>query len=335
MTPVFKSTTRVLAVTAIGALGLGLTACSTASEADSDSNTVTIVVHDAFPNEDFAKAATAATGYDVEVITAGEGGELANKLVLTQGAPIADAFYGVDNVYASRLIENDVVEAYTPKGLPASAAEYAFDDSGRLTPIDVGATCINIDTDWFAAKGIDEPENYEDLADPTYRDLTVLLDPLQSSTGGSFLAGTVAAFGEDGYADYWQRLIDNGVRLEQGWSDAYYGQFSAQGEGSKPIVLSYSSSPIATLNEDESAASSRALLDTCTSQIEYAGVLAGAANPEGAQAVIDFMVSEEFQSTIPDAMYMYPVNSEAALPETWVKFAPLPTSEQAERPGPR
>ncbi|GAB2555819.1 thiamine ABC transporter substrate-binding protein [Leucobacter ruminantium] len=316
-----------VAVVAAAALGLALTGCS-GSPDEADSRKVTLVVHDAFPNEEFAKAASAATGYDVEVITGGEGGELTNKLVLTRGAPIADAFYGVDNTYASRLIENDVVEPYTPEGLPASADEYAFDGSGSLTPVDVGATCINIDTEWFAEHGIAEPSSYEDLARPEYRDLSVLLDPLSSSTGGSFLIGTVAEFGEDGYLDYWQRLLDNGARLEQNWSDAYYGQFSAASDGDRPIVLSYSSSPVATLNDDGTASSSRALLDTCTSEVEYAGVLAGAANAEGARAVVDYLVSSEFQATIPDTMYMYPVDADAGLPETWAEFAPMPSREQ-------
>lgn len=315
------------AVLVVTALGLGLAGCAPASS-EADANTVTLVVHDAFPNEAFAKAASAATGYDVEVITAGDGGELTNKLVLTKGAPIGDAFYGIEKSFASRVVNNGVTDTYLAVDLPASAADYAFDDSGSLTPVDAGATCINIDTAWFAERGIAEPTNYEDLTKPAYKDLTVLLDPLTSSTGGSFLIGTVSAFGEDGYLDYWQRLLDNGARLEQNWSDAYYGQFTATGEGSKPIVLSYSSSPTATLSEDGTSTSSRALLDTCTSDVEYAGVLAGAANPEGARAVIDYLVSDEFQSTIPTDMYMYPVSSDIALPADWAEFAPLPTPEQ-------
>ena len=323
----------VIATTA--AASLLLAGCSTGA-ADADSakastgpgSEVTLVVHDAFPNDAFAKAASEATGYDVKVITAGEGGELTNKLVLTKGAPIADAFFGVDNIFASRMVEHEIVEPYTPAGLPDSADEYAFDALGSLTPVDVGATCINIDTDWFTAEGLTEPATYEDLTKPEYKDLTVLLDPVASSTGSSFLIGTVAAYGDDGYLDYWQRLLDNGARVEQGWSDAYYGQFSASGEGSKPIVVSYSSSPVATVSEDEKSSSSRALLDTCTSEIEYAGVIAGAANPEGAKAVVDYLVSPEFQETIADVMYMYPVNSDAELPETWAKFAPLPSTEQ-------
>ena len=36
-----------------------------------------------------------------------------------------------------------------------------------------------------------------------------------------------------------------------------------------------------------------ALLDTCFRQTEYAGVLEGAANPEGAQELLDFLLSDE------------------------------------------
>lgn len=334
----------------IGALALAVAAlsgCATGSDpnagaqpAAGDAKSVTLVVHSSFPNEEFAEVASAATGYDVTVISAGDGGELTNKLVLTQGAPIADAFFGVDTIFASRLLESGAVEAYAPAELPAGAEAFAVaaggDDTAAqvadtgLIPVDFGATCVNIDTAWFAERDLAEPTSYADLTKPAYRDQTVLLDPTASSTGASFLVGTVAAFGEDGFVDYWQDLLDNGARIEQGWSDAYYGQFTQGGEsGEKPIVVSYASSPAFTMNDAGDASSTKALLDTCTRQTEYAGVLTGAANPEGARAVVDYLVSHEFQATVPEAMYMNPVDETVALPKAWATFAPEPTAEQA------
>lgn len=324
----------LLGLTAL--LGLGLAGCAPAETADT--RAVTLIVHDSFPNDEVAKAASEATGYDVSVVSAGDGGELTNKLVLTKGAPIADAFFGVDTIFASRLVSNDVVEPYRPADASADFEALAIGADGgavtggadfALTPIDQGATCINIDPAWFAERSLAEPKSYEDLTKPEYRDLTVLLDPTASSTGASFLVGTVAAFGEDGFADYWQRLIDNGARVEQGWSDAYNGQFTqGGGAGTKPIVVSYGSSPAFTVTEDGSATTTAALLDTCSNQVEFAGVLAGAANPEGARAVLDYLVSAEFQATIADAMYMYPVDTSVALPEAWAEFAPTPEAAQ-------
>ncbi|MGK0721239.1 thiamine ABC transporter substrate-binding protein [Leucobacter sp. W1478] len=319
---------RPLSLAVVAALGLAIAGCA-GSEGDSGSadaeRSVTLVVHESFPNEEFAAAASAATGYEVEVITAGDGGELTNKLILTQGAPIADAFFGVDNVFASRLVEGGVVEPYRSPALPPRAEEFVYDTEGSLSPVTLGATCINIDPAWFVEQGLAEPTGYDDLADPAYAGLTVLLDPTSSSTGASFLTGTVAAFGEDGFVDYWASLAENDVRIEQGWTEAYNGQFTqGGGEGTFPIVLSYSSSPAWTVTEDGDATTTRALLDTCSSQVEYAGVLSGAANPEGGRAVVDYLLSREFQDTIADTMYVYPVDVEAYVPDEWQRFAPMP-----------
>ncbi|MGO1538311.1 MAG: thiamine ABC transporter substrate-binding protein [Leucobacter sp.] len=329
-TPTPASGRRTLRFTALAlgaSLALALTGCSGGENAAVDESAVTLIVHDSFPNDEFAAAASEATGLDVEVISAGDGGELTNKLVLTKGAPLADAFFGVDQIFASRVIESDTVDPYIPENLPAQAADYLADDTDLLIPIDMGATCINIDPAWFDEEGLEAPETYEDLTSPEYRGLTVLLDPTASSTGASFLAGTVAYFGEDKYLQYWEDLMANDARVEQGWSDAYYGQFTQGGEGGvKPIVVSYSSSPAATLTEDGAATTTAALLETCSSQVEYAGVLAGAENPEGAQAVIDYMLGTEFQDTIAETMYMYPIHEDAEIPTEWEKFAPTPTN---------
>lgn len=326
-----RTTTSIIGAVAIGALLISCQGTSASNRADetkvAEPEKVTLIVHDSFPNDEFAAAASEATGYEVEVITSGDGGELTNKLVLTKGAPLADAFFGVDHIFASRLIEHDVVEPYISDALPGRAQDFAFDDQGSMTPIDLGATCMNIDTGWFEDNDLDFPESYEDLVTEKYRDLSVILDPTSSTTGASFLIGTIARFGEDGYIDYWQSLVDNGARVEQGWSDAYYGQFTGGSpDGTRPIVLSYSSSPGYTVTEDGASSTTAALLDTCSSQIEYAGVLAGAENTAGAQALIDFMISTKFQDTIADSMYVYPIDESAKIPDEWNEFAPLPSN---------
>lgn len=339
-TPARSHTTAALLALPLTAL-LALTGCAGAPDGPADggdSKKVSLVVHDSFVDGDeFSKLASAATGYDVEVLTAGDGGELANKLVLTKGAPIADAFFGVDNTLVSRVIDNDVAEPLpadmlTGDGLKL-ATELATDGAEAGTvpvaPIDRGATCVNIDTAWFAEQGVAEPQTFDDLADPAYKDLTVLLDPTASSTGASFMIATIAAFGEDGFVDYWKRLEQNGARTVQGWTEAYNTEFTGVSDtGTRPIVVSYSTSPAFTVNDDESASTTRALLDTCSQQVEYAGVLAGSENPEGARAVVDYLLSEEFQSGIADTMYMYPIDENVELPSSWAKFAPLPDAGQ-------
>ena len=309
--------TGLAACSAIGDKGSGGDASGTAA----DAGTVVLVTHDSFalPDELIAKF-EADTGLTLETRAPGDGGALVNQLILTKDAPLGDVVYGIDNSFATRAIDEGILEPYTPD---AAVQKYAVDDKGYLTAIDVGDVCINVDHEWFAGAGIPEPTTLQDLTDPTYRDLLVVTNPATSSPGLAFVLATVGAFGEDGWVGYWAALRDNGVQVAAGWSDAYYVDFSGpSSEGERPLVLSYASSPPFEVPEGADVAPTGALLDTCFRQVEYAGVLAGAANPEGARAVVDWLLSPEVQAAIPDSMYMYPV-TDVALPDSWLKFAPL------------
>ena len=68
-----------------------------------------------------------------------------------------------------------------------------------------------------------------------------------------------------------------------------------------------------------------ALLGTCFRQVEYAGVLKGAKNEQGARAFVDFLLSPAVQADIPAQMYMYPVVKSTPLPAAWTTYAPLAT----------
>jgi thiamine transport system substrate-binding protein len=319
---------------ALAATALALTACSVAGgstpEASGDASggggTVTLVTHDSFHVSDGLLAEfEQETGLTVEQVAPGDGGALVNQLILTKDAPLGDAVYGIDNTFASRAISEGVLEPYTSKApAAADAAELAPDDSGSLTAIDQGDVCLNVDHAWFAAQGVAEPTTLEDLTKPEYRDLTVVTNAATSSPGLAFLLATIGAFGEDGWQQYWADLTANGLKVAEGWSDAYYTDFSGGGGGGpRPIALSYASSPPETIPEGGGEPTTGALLDTCFRQVEYAGVLAGAQNPEGAQQLIDWLLSDEVQADIPGSMYMYPVSSAVDLPEEWAQWAPM------------
>ena len=140
----------------------------------------------------------------------------------------------------------------------------------------------------------------------------------------AFLLTTIAAYG-DAWPDYWTKLMDNGAELTAGWSDAYEVDFTqGGGNGDRPIVLSYDSSPAFTVADGKSSTS--ALLDTCFRQVEYAGVIDGAANPDGAEALVDFLLSPDVQAALPDSMYVFPVASDTPLPQEWAEFAKKPTT---------
>lgn len=290
---------------------------------------VLVAAHDSFSlSPELLAAFTAATGCTATVLKSGDAGALTNKLVLTKASPIADAVFGIDNTFAGRAVGAGLLAPYAAP-LPAGAAPHALPGAGAavLTPVDYGDVCVNIDTAWFAAKKINPPVTLEDLLAPQYRDLFVTPGASTSSPGFAFLLATIGKYGPDGWADYWKKLRANGVKVVAGWEDAYTVDFTASGKGTRPIVLSYASSPPFTIPKGGSTPTTAALLDTCFRQVEYAGVLAGAKNPDGAKAFVDFLLSAPVQQAIPDSMYMFPVDSSIPLPKdwaAWAKVAPKP-----------
>lgn len=299
---------------------------STVPTQDLRGSTITVATHDSWAMDEKVLAAfTAETGITVKIATNGDGGVLTNKLVLTKDSPIADGVFGIDNTFATRAIDEGVLAAYAPADAPASLQQFAVPDQSAsfLTPVDYGDVCVNADDTWFAAKGLAVPKTFEDLAAPAYKGLLVTPGASTSSPGLAFLLATIGTYG-DGWKGYWEKLLANDVKVVAGWSDAYQVDFTAGGgDGDRPLVVSYSSSPPFTVPEGGTEPTTSALLDTCFRQVEYAGVLKGAKNPLGMQKFIDFMIGEKFQAALPENMYVYPVDTSVALPPEWKKFAPV------------
>jgi thiamine transport system substrate-binding protein len=335
---------RALTSTATAALLLAVTGCSTmggesASEpspstsADGEpTGKVVLVTHSSFSlPKGLVRDFESETGLDLETRSAGDGGTLTAKLSLTKDDPTGDVAFGVDNTFASRPLDEGVFASYAAE-LPAGAEQYALEGEDRLTPIDVGHVCVNVDTTWFEREGIEPPQTLDDLADPAYEGLFVTSGASTSSPGMAFLLSTIAEYGEDGWQGYWTDLLANGAKVVDGWEDAYYGDFTqGGGGGERPIVLSYDSSPAFTV--DGGRSTTAALLDTCFRQVEYAGVLEGAANPAGAEAVVDWLLSDEVQAALPTSMYVFPVSDAVEVPTDWARYAEQPADPYEVDPG--
>ena len=301
-----------------------LTACG-----GSEPPKVTLLTHDSFSiSEDVLAAFEAESGYVVELLPAGDAGEMLNQAILTRDDPLADVIYGIDNTFMSRALTADILLPAAPDGLAAVPAALQLDATGRLVPIDYGDVCLNYDTAYFAAAGLAPPAGLEDLRDPAYRGLLVVADPATSSPGLAFMLTTIAAYGSDGddtWLDYWADLRANDVLVTSGWTEAYYTYFSAASDGDRPVVVSYATSPPAEVlfaDPPVEAAPSANVLGpgTCFRQVEFAGILAGTAQEAGARALLDFMLTQRFQEDIPLNMFVYPARSDAAIPEAFVRY---------------
>lgn len=309
-----------------------LSACQPVAPGAATPTPLVLASHNSFSiSEEMLTAFEAEHNATVQVLTLGDAGEALNKIILSKDAPLADLFFGVDNTFLSRALAADIFEPYTSPLLEQIPDELEMDPEHRLSPVDYGFVNLNADSEWFEAAGIPLPQTLEELADPTYRGLLVVQNPATSSPGLAFLLATIDYFGEDGYLDFWRSLKANDVLVTDGWSDAYFSHFTvgSGGEGDRPLVVSYSTSPpadvvYATDGRTEPASVNIFPPGSAFRQIEFVGVLKGAAQPELARRFIDFMLDVQFQSDIPLQMFVYPANPNAALPDLFVQFAQTP-----------
>lgn len=328
------------AVTTMAAVALSACSAGTSGADDQPSDgtspdEVVLAVHDSWAMpEKLVRDFETESGLDLQVVPSGDAGELTNKLVLTRENPIADVAYGVDNTFASRALEAGVIAAPADGSAPKHTDDFALpgDDDAALAPVDWADVCVNVDDQWFRREGLTPPRTAEDLARPEYAELFATPGASTSSPGFAFLLFTIATYGEDGWQDYWRRLLDNGARVTSGWTEAYEGDFTATGEGDRPLVLSYNTSPPFTIPEGGGRPTTSALLDTCYRQVEYAGVLEGAENPDGARAVVEWLQGRAVQEALPANMYVLPVDSAATLPREWARWAPRPESTPSVEP---
>ncbi|MEU3249524.1 thiamine ABC transporter substrate-binding protein [Streptomyces sp. NPDC006997] len=328
-------------ILAVG-LGLGLvvvTGCGSSSddESASGSRTVTLVSHNSWAvSKDVLAAFEEQSGYRVKVLTDGDAGQAVNKAILTKDNPQGDVLFGVDNTLLSRALDNGLFQPYEAKDADQVEAAYRPAEGGdRVTPVDTGDICVNYDKAYFEKHDLAPPTSYDDLVKPAYKDLLVTENASSSSPGLGFLLGTAAEYGDDGWSDYWEKLKANGVKVVEGWEQAYNEEFSGsaggkEAGGERPLVVSYASSPPAEVifaDPRPETAPTGVAADTCFRQVEYAGLLSNARNSEGGKALIDFLVGEKFQGDMPLNMFVYPVREGVQVPEEFAEYGP-----QAEDP---
>ena len=296
---------------------------SKADAADFAGVELTLIAYDSFfVSDGVFEQFEAETGIAVSVLTSADTGSMVSQAVLTAGNPVGDVMWGIDNTFLCRGLEADIFLPYESEYLDAVPDNLEIDPHQRVTPVDFSDLCVNV---WIDALDGPAPTTIEDLSKPQYANTFVTENPETSAPGMGFLLATIAVFGEDGWREYWSELADNGVAVTSGWTEAYYGQFVAGG-GDKALVMSYASSPVAELifaDPPVDTPPTEAMLDSCFRSIEFAGVLNGTSHPEAAALLVDFLLSTTFQEDIPLSMFVFPANSDAALPPEFEQWAPL------------
>lgn len=292
-----------------------------------------VIVHNSFslPKPLLAQF-EAESGVKLSIIKGGDAGEMLNKIVLTRAQPIADVVFGIDNTLLGKALAADVL---TPYAGPAAQKPSEVSLGTGAVAVDYGFVALNYDKAAFAKSGLTLPRTLDDLIQPAYRDLLVVQNPATSSLGHAFMLATISGMGEAAAYDWWAKLRANGVKVAKGWSEAYYTDFSKNG-GTRPLVVSYSTSPAAEVfyskeKISESPTGNLFLKGGVFRQIEGVALIKGGSEQESAKRFIEFLRSPPAQEALQTTMWMFPVESGVARAEV-MRHAAETTQYEAPTP---
>ncbi len=305
--------------------------CSVLETSTSNSTTVRILTYDiAAFSQSMLDEFTNSTGYEIELIRADDAGGILEQLLQTQGTPQSDIAVGLDNTYLQTALDFCLLQPHsiTAPALDPSATQ-PYDGTYAL-PFDQGDVCLNVDENGLNETERTFPEDLWELTEPEWNGKTSFPSPVTSSPGRAFMIATIDYFENDGNQstnafDWWEAMADNDARFTSGWTEAYevhysggYGEWTEGHIGDSLLTVSYCHSPgVEAFYSGNSTHSTSITLERSTfHQVEYAGLTNGATNVNGANAFLNYLLSEDVNRNMPENNLMLSVLQEPTFPET-------------------
>lgn len=252
---------------------------------------------------------TEQTGIEVNLIEGGSD-ELIERLQAEAEAGDADVLITVD---AGRLWRADEAGLFQPVDsavLEERVPEHLRHPDGHWFGLSKRARVIVYNREAGAPEGL---ETYEDLADPAYEGM-VCTRSSSNIYSQSLMASMIAAHDEEAALEWAEGLVSNFARDPEG-NDTAQIRATALGECRVAIVNSYYVGRLLGSEDPADQAVGEAVGVIFPNQdgrgthvnISGAGVLAGAPNPEGAVAFLEYLVSDEAQRIFSEGNNEYPV----------------------------
>ncbi|MDC3236472.1 thiamine ABC transporter substrate-binding protein [Candidatus Poseidoniaceae archaeon] len=308
-------------------------ACDSEIQVRESDGTLKILTYDIFQgySNELIEQFVNQTGIQVEVIRTDDAGGILDQMMLTQMAPQADLMLGLDNTYLPTALENCLLIEHnvTPENLTQSSRD--FYDGEMALPFDEGDVCLNYDEDALLASNISVPTSLWDLTEPEWNGKLAIPSPITSSPGRAFLVATYDYFTDETNAEqgnmstWWKAIADNGAIFTSGWTESYttyytggYGEYTEGYIGGAFMTVSYCHSPgvEAFFAENYTHSTSLVLPKSSFHQVEYTGVIHGAAEVDAARLFIQYITSPEVNINMPVYNSMYSVIAGNDLPET-------------------
>jgi thiamine transport system substrate-binding protein len=263
------------------------------------------------PGRAIEKGFEAQCGCEVEIVTLGDGVSILNRMRLEGDKTNADVVLGLDNNLLEQAKQANIVIPHQINK-PDNLNTNWWDDD--FVPYDFGYFAFI----YNQQKISNPPRSMHELVDNKANWKIIYQDPRTSTPGLGLLFWIKNIYGGDA-SSAWQKIAKNTVTVTKGWSEAY-GLFL---KGEADFVLSYSTSPVAHIMNDNDHRYAAAIFDEGHyRQVEVAGITKYSQQPELARAFLQYLLTPDVQRQFAEKNTMYPIIN-TSLPEAFKQVKPI------------
>lgn len=221
-----------------------------------------------------------------------------------------DIIIGINEAY-STILDTTVFLNYLPVTANLSQ-EFTKLCECNLTPIYYSYLALLYKSDQID----NPPTTFGGLQDGIWVDSLILPSAENDPVGRSSLLWSVATFGKNGYGHFWRSIRNNVFTITKNSSDAYR-MFLAD---EAPMMLGCSSYQAYMQEKGMDNVSLQFLQEGSYQTVFQGGIRAKSKKLELSKKFMDYLLSTEFQTKITRGLFMYPVNKNVALPDSFNKL---------------
>jgi iron(III) transport system substrate-binding protein len=243
------------------------------------------------------------------LLKSGKNSELANALMEEQNNPQADVFISTEIFTMQALYQAGVFQSYRPAAAGALPA-FALGPESQWVGLTQRARVIMYNTSLVSPE--DVPQSIFDLTDPRWSGQIAAA----GSSNGSMQAQVAAMrslLGEQAAEEWLRGLLANDVVFFGSHTDVR--KAVGQGEFKIGLVNHYyyhlqkeEGSPVGIVYPDQGEGEIGLFTN-----LTAVGLIRGSRNPQAAQALIDYLISDEGQQLFAQLNYEYPIASGSVL----------------------
>ena len=223
-------------------------------------------------------------------------GDILPRLLMEGEGTEADIVFGLNTDVTARARASGL---FAPHGQDTSDMSLPVEWSDDVfLPYNGGETAFIYDDTRLE----NPPASFQELLDAPDDLKIVIQDPRSSISGLALLLWVKQVYGDDA-PDAWAKLAPKVLTVTRGWSESY-GMFT---DGEADMVLSYTTSPAYHIAAEDDLTKKAAIFpEGHYFMAELAAQVASTDQPELAQQFMDWILTPEFQKTIPLANWSLP-----------------------------